>query len=375
MTTQEQTILVLQGGGALGAYQAGAYQELSQALIEPNWVAGISIGAINAALICGNPQESRLNALSSFWEEITSRLSATPLIAGPWSRAIFGETAAATVMTTGVPGFFTPRWPMAFSPFSLDPAISVYDTSPLRDTLQDLVDFDFLNDSGPRLSVGAVDIETANFAFFDSARMTIGPEHIMASGALPPGFPPVEIDGRFYWDGGLVSNTPLQFVMDNIGPDPVQIFQVDLFSARGALPEKLSDVGQRQKDIQYSSRTRLTTDRYQQLHELRAAADRLAAKLPKDLQSDPDLQKLRSVGPDSPIALVELIHRKQSFEGEAKDYEFSRLSMHQHWKEGAEDVMRTLAHRKWKNRKIGTDGLQVFDLAAVARTETARSQD
>ena len=370
MEAKETTILVLQGGGALGAYQAGAYERLSAAQLEPDWVAGISIGAINAALICGNPPEGRLPALRGFWEEVSSRLAETPLLFGPLSRQLFGEAAAANVMATGVPGFFQPRMPMAFFPFGEHPAISVYDTGPLRTTLETLVDFDFLNDGGPRLSVGAVDIETANFSYFDSTEMTIGPEHIMASGALPPGFPPVEIDGRFYWDGGLVSNTPLQFVMDNLGDDPVRIFQVDLFSARGSLPKAISDVGQRQKDIQYSSRTRLTTDRYRQLHDIRAAANRLATKLPKNLRDDADLLALKAVGPDCPITLVELIHRKQSFEGDAKDYEFSRLSMVEHWKEGANDVRRTLSHRTWKDRKIGQDGLQVFDVGVSGPGKT-----
>jgi NTE family protein len=371
---KESTVLVLQGGGALGAYQAGTYDALAAAGMAPDWVAGISIGAINAALICGNTPESRLGALQGFWSRITSRLAIAPAFAEPLSRMIYGETAAASVMVTGVPGFFKPRWPGAFSPLAGHPAISIYDTEPLRDTLLEFVDFDYLNAEGPRLSVGAVDIETANFAYFDSQEMKIGPAHIMASGALPPGFPPVEIEGRFYWDGGLVSNTPLQFVMDNLGSDPTLIFQIDLFSARDALPNSMMDVGQRQKDIQYSSRTRLTTDRYRQLHNIRVAANRLAAKLPKGLQNDPDLQALQATGPDGPITLVELIHRKQSFEGGAKDYEFSRLSMTQHWDEGRADVDRTLTHKDWTGRKIGQSGLQVFDLGAPKSTSKRKAK-
>lgn len=361
---KESTILVFQGGGALGAYQAGAYDVLTASGLEPDWVSGISIGAINAALICGNEPERRLNALQGFWDRITSRLAISPPFAEPISRMFYGEAAAASVMATGVPGFFKPRWPSSFFPMASHPAISVYDTNPLRETLLELVDFDYLNGRGPRLSVGAVDVETANFAYFDSTEMKIGPEHIMASGALPPGFPPVEIDGRFYWDGGLVSNTPLQFVMDNLGHEPALIFQIDLFSARDVVPAAMTDVGQRQKDIQYSSRTRLTTDRYRQLHDIRVAAKRLAAKLPEKLKDDPDLKALQATGPDCPITLVELIHRKESFEGGAKDYEFSRLSMTQHWDEGREDVARTLGHKDWKGRKVGQDGLQVFDLGA-----------
>ncbi len=372
---RENIVLVLQGGGALGAYQAGAYEALAAAGLSPDWVAGISIGAINAALICGNPPKDRLGALTGFWDRVTSRLRTAPMLAAPFSRMIYGEAAAMNVMATGVPGFFKPRWPSAFFPISAHPAISVYDTSPLRETLLEFVDFDYLNAKGPRLSVGTVDVETANFAYFDSARMEIKPEHIMASGALPPGFPPIEIDGHFYWDGGLVSNTPLQFVMDNLGSgDPALIFQIDLFSARDAVPATMLDVGPREKDIRYSSRTRLTTDRYRQLHDLRMAANRLAARLPKELKDDPDLQTLQATGPDCPITLVELIHRKQSFEGGAKDYEFSRLSMTQHWNEGHEDVEVTLNHKTWKARKIGQDGLQVFDLGAAETTRKGISK-
>ena len=364
MPKSETAVLVLQGGGALGAYQAGAFQCLAEAGFDIGWVAGISIGAINAAIICGNPPDRRTERLQEFWEEVSSVLAFTPPVWGPKSRHMFTEFAAAEVMAAGVPGFFKPQLPMAFWPFGESQALSVYDTSPLQKTLGELVDFDYLNDKGPRLSVGATDIETGNFAYFDSRKSRIDARHIMASGALPPGFPPVEIDGHLYWDGGLVSNTPLQYVMDNAGRDPLCIFQIDLFSARGDRPSDIQDVQQRDKDIRYSSRTRLTTDRYRHLHNLRAAAERLAAKLPKDMQSDPDLAVLREAGPDCPMTLVHLIHRKEGFEGNSKDYEFSRLSMTEHWAAGNADVKRTLSHKQWLSRQPGRDGLQVFDLSS-----------
>ncbi len=229
----------------------------------------------------------------------------------------------------------------------------------------ELVDFDYLNDKGPRLSVGAVDVETGNFTYFDNQKMRIDVRHIMASGALPPGFPPVEIDGRLYWDGGLVSNTPLQYVMENAGTGPLCIFQIDLFDARGERPADLADVQQREKDIRFSSRTRLTTDRFKQLHDIHSAAERLSGKLSKELQSDPDLALLLAAGPGCPVTLAHLIHRKEGFESNSKDYEFSRLSMSEHWTAGAEDVQRTLSHKSWKSRQIGKDGLQVFDLAVT----------
>jgi NTE family protein len=366
MSAIEQNILVLQGGGALGAYQAGAFQQLAENRIAVDWAAAISIGAINAAIICGNPPAQRVEKLRAFWDEVTSTLAYTPAALDEHSRRVYSELAAAEVAMAGAPGFFRPRPPIAFWLFSAHQALSVYDTSPLERTLSELVDFDYLNGKGPRLSVGAVDIETGNFAYFDSNTTRIDTRHVMASAALPPGFPPIEIDGRHYWDGGLVSNTPLQYVMENVSTEPLCIFQVDLFSARGRMPESIAEVQQRENDIRYSSRTRLTTDRYRHLHGIRAAAERLALKLPMALRSDPDLEFLRTAGPSSPVTLVHLIHRKEGFEGNSKDYEFSRLSMSEHWEAGMADMKRTLSHGAWQSREVGKGGLQVFDLSAAS---------
>ncbi|OSP56627.1 patatin-like phospholipase family protein [Pseudoruegeria sp. SK021] len=366
----EKIVLVLQGGGALGAYQAGAYEALSLAGTEPGWVAGISIGAINAAIICGNPRERRVARLREFWEQVSSNLTFAPLFTGKAARNLFTEAASMSVMLSGVPGFFAPHpSPLPFLPFSPFPVRSYYDTAPLVGTLESLVDFDYLNDAGPRISVGAVEVESGNFAYFDSRRDRIEPAHIMASGALPPGFPPVAIDGREYWDGGLVSNTPLAYIMTNTDQSPMCIFQVDLFSATGTRPETLDDVTQRTKDIQFSSRTRLTTDLYSQLFELRRAADRLADKLPLELRDDPDLAQLRNAAPDVAISLVHLIHRKLDFEGPSKDYEFSRLSMTEHWSAGQLDVRHALAHPDWINRDDDDKGLRVYD---PGKTRTSR---
>jgi NTE family protein len=201
MSKVERNVLVLQGGGALGAYQAGAYEKLGQSDIVIDWVAGISIGAINAAIICGNPARTRVERLRAFWEEITSDLTFAPWMWGAKPRSMYSEMAAAEVALAGAPGFFRPRLPGALWPFAVRPALSFYDTAPLAATLNATVDFDYLNEKGPRLSVGATDIETGNFAYFDSTEMRLDARHIMASGALPPGFPPVGIDGHFYWDG------------------------------------------------------------------------------------------------------------------------------------------------------------------------------
>lgn len=363
----EETVLVLQGGGALGAYQAGAYLALCEGGLEVDWVAGISIGAINGAIIAGNPGSDRSGKLHAFWEEVTADAFPLPWLEASVLRPFANELAAAQAMFDGVSGFFTPRFnvmglPSVFSPEFWKGPVSFYDTSPLRNTLLDLVDFDYLNEKGPRLSVGAVEVETGNFTYFDSAAHTLLPEHIMASGALPPGFPPVEIDGKHYWDGGLVSNTPLQFVLEEPGDCPLLIFQIDLFSARGHLPETMLDVQQREKDIRYSSRTRLTTDRYRQLHDIAGRAARLRDKLPPDLRDDPDMMALCEAGPSRPVTLALLIHRPSEFASASKDYEFSRLSMTERWQAGHDDAARTLANPLWAARKDVTGGIDIFDL-------------
>ncbi len=359
----ELTAMVLQGGGALGAYQGGVYETLAANNYQPDWVAGISIGAINAAIIAGNRVEKRVEKLRAFWEGVSAGLQGAPPWGGSEWRTLHGEIASAVPLVAGIPGFFKPRFPPPYLTFGrLSKALSYYDTSPLAKTLADLVDFDFLNERGPRLSVGAANVETGNFEYFDSATMTIGPEHIMASGALPPGFPPVIIGGQAYWDGGLVSNTPLQYVLENAEGCALTVFQIDLFSAHGQMPSDLSDVAQRQKDIQYSSRTRLTTDRFRQLADISAAAERLSHKLPAALRDDADLAFLRGACPADHVTLVHLIHRKENFEGSSKDYEFSRLSMEEHWAAGVCDVTSTLQHEAWKIAKT-SPGIQVFDLS------------
>ena len=371
----EKNVMVLQGGGALGAYQAGAYQKLAEAGLEPDWVAGISIGAINAAIIAGNPPAQRAAKLQEFWEKVSSGTPGLALLDGLLSRSMLAEAAATSVMVQGVPGFFRPRIvPPALRFDGSMAALSIYDISPLEGTLREVVDFDYLNRSGPRLSLGAVDVATGNFDYFDSTTVKIGPQHIMASGALPPGFPPVEIDGKLYWDGGLVSNTPLQYVLDTSDGAPLCVFQVDLFSATGPRPKTIFDVAQREKDIQFSSRTRLTTDRYRELAELRAAAERLRAKLTGNLVDDPDLTMLCEAGTGSPVMLVHLIHRQEAFEGQSKDYEFSRRSMIDHWDAGENDVMRMLKTSGWRNRVPGTAGITVLDPGQSDRLKKTRTE-
>lgn len=360
----EKTVLVLQGGGALGAYQAGAYEALSAANYAPQWVAGISIGAINSAIIAGNPPELRVKRLRRFWELVSSRLTCPPLTNDGTSRRVFNEASAALVASMGVPGFFEPRFPPAvvMPPGTLE-AISIYDTSALRSTLLELVDFDLLNSGAVRCSVGAVQVRTGNMKYFDTAYERLTPEHIMASGALPPGFPPVLIDAEPYWDGGLVSNTPLQYVLDGSGPrEDMCVFQIDLFSARGLMPETLLDVAQREKDIRYSSRTRLNTDIFRQLQTVRRAIRRLETKLSDDVKATLDWHLLSQVGCDAAITIVHLINRRAVYSSQSKDYEFSRFTIDENWGFGREDVEQTLRHPSWTHRARPTEGVTVLDL-------------
>jgi len=361
---EEKIVLVLQGGGALGAYQAGAYETLCEAGEIPTWVAGTSIGAVNGAIVAGNPPERRVQRLREFWERVSSRLLAWPLSNDDNSWRIFNETSAVLVAAGGAPGFFEPRIPPAvLMPQGTPEAISLYDTEPLRATLEELVDFDLLNSGAVRLSVGAVQVLSGNMKYFDTQKMRIGPEHIMASGALPPGFPPIEIDGQPYWDGGLVSNTPLEFVLERTGPrDDMVIFQIDLFSAKGCMPENLFDIGQREKEIRYSSRTRLNTDIFREMQTIRRAIRHLRGKVPPELCDNPDWEFLDSVSCDAAVTIVLLIHRRAAYWTQSNDYEFSRYSMEEHWLSGRADVERSLNDPAWKNRTRPEEGVQVLDL-------------
>ncbi|GAC1414064.1 MAG: patatin-like phospholipase family protein [Novosphingobium sp.] len=366
------TALVLQGGGALGAYQAGIYEALAAAGWSPDWIAGISIGAINAALIAGNPPEARIDKLHRFWDRVSSRLQAPAFVPNGPIRRWFSEVSAGITATTGLPGFFTPRLiPPALSAAGSPEAISIYDTKPLRDTLVDLVDFDRINHARAiRFSVGAVNVRTGNFAYFDNRETTITVDHVMASGALPPGFAPVMIDGEAYWDGGIVSNTPLQHVLDHLDGHAdrgdATIFQVDLFPARGALPRTLADAIQREKDIRFSSRTRLNTDLNREIEKLRAAARRLVAKLPEELKFDADARLLAAQKDPGAITVLQLINRAEPWESQSKDYEFSRATIDGHWAAGKADVEASLADPRWKDRRDGRhkhkSGMVTLDL-------------
>ena len=362
---------MLQGGGALGAYQAGVFEALSEVYREPTWVAGISIGSINAALIAGNKAASRITRLREFWELVSSANQPPALATSAAIRETLNEASATNGMVFGVPGFFAPRFPPApFQARGTLEAISYYDTAPLQQTLERLVDFDLINSGSVRLSVGAVNVRTGNFQYFDSAKQRIDVRHIMASGALPPGFPPVEIDGEHYWDGGLVSNTPLQYVLDQPGKRRRVVFQVDLFAATGALPTTLAEVTEREKDIRFSSRTRLNTTMELDRQVIAQAAQRLIAKLPPALRDDPDVRALSRVRCESAVDVVHLIYRSKHYENQSKDYEFSRLSMHEHWSAGRADMAHTLHDPRWIHHERSATGVHVFDLTSDSPTST-----
>ena len=369
---QEDCILVLQGGGALGAYQAGVFESLVKTWREPSWVAGISIGAVNAALIVGNPVSRRVERLRAFWELVSSSVSPPALAQGFGSREGLNEASASQGMLFGVPGFFKPRFPPApFQPRGTPEAISYYDTAPLRQTLENLVDFDRINSASVRLSIGAVNVRTGNFEYFDSTRQKLDARHIMASGALPPGFAPVEIDGEHYWDGGLVSNTPLQYVLDQPGERQRRVvIQVDLFAARGALPTTLADVTEREKDIRFSSRTRMNTTVELDRQVIAQAAQRLLARLPANLRDDPDARALALLRCEGAVDVVHLIYRSKHYETQSKDYEFSRLSMHEHWDAGRADMAHTLHDPRWLKRERKAHGVHVFDLTSDSPAST-----
>ncbi len=365
--------LVLQGGGALGSYQAGVYEALAATDYLPDWVAGISIGAINAAIIAGNAEDQRVIRLNEFWQSVTAPTASWPSgLPGPLGSSQRKASAMATLLF-GQPGFFTPR--PAFDWLQPTAMTSYYDTGPLKATLEKLVDFDRINDGREtRLSVGAVNVRTGRFVYFDSAEIKLRPEHIMASGALPPGFPPVEIDGEFYWDGGLVSNTPLQYVLEYYPRRSRLCFQVDVFHAFGDMPTTMDEVNERISDIRYSSRTRVNTDAFQQMHDVRHAIVELEKHLPESVASIAEAKRLHAFGCVTEMDIVQLVYRPFRPLGASKDYEFSRATMLARWEQGLSDARTTLCAAPWLAPKTTDVGVRVFDVvhdALMAQTGQA----
>ncbi|MEO6985365.1 MAG: patatin-like phospholipase family protein [Paralcaligenes sp.] len=349
----ETTALVLQGGGALGAYQAGVFQGLAEAHIHLNRFSGISIGALNIALIAGNAPHKRLARLTEFWETVCQPglgFAVNPFIEqslfnlNDSVRQSMSFFSAMNTVIGGQKGFFQPRFPAPSLDIAGEPDhTSYYDTQPLKETLERLCDFDRINAGGLHISVGAVNIRTGNFTYFDNTRIVLKPEHFMASAALPPAFPAVEIEGEYYWDGGLVSNTPLADVLESRPRTDTLAFQVDLWSARGRPPSTMKEVSDRIKEIQYSSRTRLVTDQMRWTQHLRVLLSHILKDIPADVQSqDAYCQLAQELSSSKRYNVVHLIYRNKLYEQHYKDYQFSLVTMREHWAAGLQDIRETL---------------------------------
>jgi NTE family protein len=355
----DEVALVLQGGGALGSYQAGVYEGLEEAGIHPDWIAGISIGALNTAIIAGNAPGKRAEALRGFWNTICQPADMLGHI-GAWlpgavgmhelSRKWSSLWAAGRALAEGQRGFYSPRHPVPIPGLGKrsPKEVSFYDTAALRATLLEFADFDRINDGEIRVSVGAVNVRTGNLVYFDNTQMRLAPEHFMASGALPPGFPAVEIDGEYYWDGGLVSNTPLTEVVSDPHHKDTLVFQVDLWSASGGLPGDLMDVSERTKDIQYSSRTRAITAMLGSKQRHAQLIKELLRHVPQGVdEHHPLIQEAREVADGSAVNVMHLIYKNKAYEGHYKDYEFSVDTMGEHWQTGLDDIRASFEHPDW----------------------------
>ena len=366
-TPFEQIALLLQGGGALGAYQAGVYEALAEADLHPDWVAGISIGAINSAIIAGNAPKRRVDALREFWQAISTSPLGIPYIQGlkygDSEHQLINLMRAAGILLFGAPNFFVPRWPppTLWPPGSVDKA-SYYDNSPLRTTLERVVDFDRVNSGEMRFSVGAVEVHSGNFTYFDSTTHKITFEHVAASGSLPPGFPATKVGDEYFWDGGLISNTPLEWVLGSRPRRDTLAFQVDLWNAVGELPKDMIQVEVRQKEILYSSRSRAATKRYQYEQKLRIAFANLLKRMPEELRESAEAKLLLAEANDKVCNIVHLIYRARPYEGIAKDFEFSRRTMDEHWRAGYANARQTLANPEVLRLPDRLEGVRTFDL-------------
>ncbi len=341
-----QTVLVFQGGGALGAYQAGVYEALHEVGIEPDWVIGTSIGAINASLIAGNTPENRLERLRDFWARVEHNPILEAMAGVPWAGNMLPNWAT---MTSGIAGFFKPN-PLAFlgQTIRLAPdAAGYYSTQPLEKTLGELVDFSLVKSNAPRLTVGAANISTGNMHYFDSRDTELTARHVMASGALPPAFPAVRIDGELYWDGGILSNTPVETVFDDFPRQNSLIFAVHIWSPHGPEPETIQSVMARQKDIQYSSRAISHIMRQKQIHKLRHIIAELASRLPDAERDSAMVKEMAGYGCLTNMHVVRLVAPHLDGEGHTKDIDFSHAGISTRWQAGLEDTRRVLSQKPW----------------------------
>jgi NTE family protein len=357
-----QVVLVLQGGGALGAFQLGAYQALHEAGIDPHWVVGTSIGAINGALIAGNPPEARLDRLHEFWDRM-ERPGAELL--GGLVPMVGNMLAAVRTIFGGIPGFFELN-PAVFlgphAPVGIDQA-SYYCTDALRKTLAALVDFDYLRSKATRLTVGAVNARTGAMRYFDSRAEDLQVDHVMASGALPPAFPAVRIGGEPYWDGGIYSNTPTEVVFDDNPRRDSVIFAVHLWNPRGGEPRSLWEVSGRQKDIQYASRAYSHILKQQQIHKLRHVIRQVVLRVPENMRSKPDVSELAAWGCGTTMHVVRLMAPRLEHEDHTKDIDFSSKGIHARWQAGHASAQRAIAAEPWLASVDPRDGVVIHEFA------------
>jgi NTE family protein len=346
-TEERQIVLVLQGGGALGAYQAGVYHALHEHGIEPDWIIGTSIGAINASLIAGNPSSERLDKLKEFW----TRMAYRPPFGVPAWTGMPDTIAYWRTLLRGIPAFFEPN-PGAFLgthvPLGADSA-GFYSTDPLEQTLLELVDFSLVNKCRPRLTIGAAHVRTSEMKYFDSRDGEIGVRHIMASGALPPAFPAVRIDGELYWDGGILSNTPTEAIFDDNPRKNSLIFAVHLWNPMGDEPGTIWEVLNRHKDIQYSSRVASHIARQRQMHHMRHIISDLGKLLPDDVRKRPEVRELTAYGCPTVMHVVRLLAPQLENENHTKDVDFSPSSIRMRWEAGYAKTMRALDQAPWEN--------------------------
>lgn len=359
---KEQVVLVLQGGGALGAYQAGVYQALMEGGIEPDWVIGTSIGAINGSIIAGNEPGNRIARLREFWDGVGRKGPLDQL----WPSSIFGNSLAnLSTITGGIPGFFTPNpqaiWGPTF-PLGIEKA-SYYSTAPLKDTLGRLVDFNFLNKRHVRLSVGAVNVRTSEMRYFDSQAMPLDVAHVMASGALPPAFPAIMIDGEFYWDGGIYSNTPIEVVLEDVPRRNSLIFSVNVWQPTGAQPTTIQQVMARHKDIQFASRGKTHVARQAQIHRLRHVVRELANRLPPVQRADPVVQDMAEYGCGTLMHLVRLLSPRLDGEDHTKDIDFTRTGIESRWKAGYDHARKVLDEKPWEHEADLLAGVVIHEAA------------
>ncbi|MGC1182802.1 patatin-like phospholipase family protein [Legionella sp.] len=372
--TYDQIACCFQGGGALGAYQVGVLRALDEAGYYPDWFTGTSIGAINAAIAAGNPKNIRVEKMCQFWEKIaTPTFINNSLFANDFStRQIQHLLSAQSSLLFGQPGFFVPRIPPVIPGYDTTPdKLSYYDINPLKNSLEEFIDFDRINSGSTRLSLGAIEICSGEIEYFDSLKQKIGPEHIMASGALPPSFPAVEIEGKYYWDGGISSNSPASYVLSKGNcSQKLLCFAIHLFDSYGLQPRTLNDVNMRKKDITYSSRFSKTIHLYQEIHELKNSIHILSQFVPPEEKENPEIKLCICKGRESAIALVRFLYEQDESECESKDYEFSSKSISERIEKGYCDGLRAVKTSPWLSPVSPTTGIALYDMSPYQHLKT-----